>query len=197
MSYKLRKMREGITDDQPNTPTVFNEKQADTIGKLGGKFKPITTGPFTIQTKGTQKLEHLEISKGNKSKTKELSEFNQSSFSREQASKDFPENNPSNVSTQRLSSKRKWKSDKKGMGSFSTTYSKEKSKFKAVEDNELLKHVRKGVSKSAGFRLGNIGSSASVGRSSSREEVRPITPAAAERKGNRWQRRQERKNKKK
>ncbi|MBT7172651.1 MAG: hypothetical protein HN905_03250 [Candidatus Marinimicrobia bacterium] len=188
MSYKLRKMREGITDDQPNTPTVFNEKQVDTIGKLGGKEESISWA----EAHG-----RLNISKGNKSKRKQLNEFDQKSFSREQASKEFPKNDPSNVSTLRLSSKRKNKTDKIGGLSFSTSFTKQKSKFKAVEDNELLKHVRKGVSKSAGFRLGNIGSSASVGRSSSREEVRPITPAAAERKGNRWQRRQERKNKKK
>jgi len=220
-------MREGITDDQPNTPTVFNEKQANTIGKLGGKekpiswaeahgmeevhfneagqevkgprpgkFKPITIGPFTVDTKSTLKLGNLKTSKGNKSKSKELMEFEQESFSREKASKEFPKNDPNNVSTLRLSSKKEYKTDKKGAASFSTTFTKQKEKFKAIENNELLKHVEKNVSRSAGFRLGNIGSSASVGRSSSREEVRSITPKAAKRKGDRWERRQERKKRK-
>ncbi len=227
MSYKLRKMREGITDDQPNTPTVFNEKQADTIGKLGGKekpiswaeahgmeevhfneagqevkgprpgkFKPITIGPFTIDTKSTLKLSTLNTSKGNKSKRKESEEFKQESFSREQASKEFPENDPGNVSTLKLSTKKKHKKDKKGGVSFFTNLTKEKEKFKGIENNELMKHVGKSGSKLVGFSLGNREFSTSIGRSSFREEVRPITPAAAKRKGDRWERRQERKKRK-
>jgi len=150
--YKMK-----LGSKETNAPGSFSKKQTDNVQKV--------FGPFTISSRSTQELSSSSITKKGKTKRKSSSKFTQQSISRELPSKEFTENNPNNVSTQRMFSEKKHNSNKKRYKV------KTKIKFKAVENRQLIKSVKK--------QKGN--------RLSSREEVRNISEKAQIRKGNRWE----------